>query len=582
MIDSECHAVLLNNEAKEAGLKLVDHLTRTGVAASCYAYKYRAKDTTGLLEKVQRKRSEKPNYDLTSITDVIGIRLVTLFKGDMTTLFEKLLACIKTNSDDNPFVCADPEEIIVYKGTSALNDFADSFTRIAQEANVSVDVQHINSTAGYSSVHVICRAQHKPTEICTPRLPVSYRFPVEIQIRTVFEDAWGEIDHKHGYIHRTGKSSALTPQGGSVRAHLKVLKDFVDACMDYADCIRRESISVQEVPVPRGQTESVPSDDNIGNRLRLLGLDKAFVSTFMHACSARDDATKDMDNVRLHETARMFSELRARLGTMDTVSTMQPAERTGFYECAMNEALCLLSSGMRQQIEDALLLYRDLDSAFPGTPIVKMRLGQALGDTGQIHEAMAVLRAAEQMSNAMLPVGRAPWPDAMPAEDYRHMQRALPDLLGFNIWRQSLEVEDSLEKAMLFYQALNVAKGPLAKCKMTAEQQHSVQNNLLYYAVGFLFHAAPDDQHRDEVYDFTLEILPAFRAGFGDLSKVPLEELDTLFRTLALVQDHEAESIAALVRNRCLSESGGMVASQRLEIARVAQHYLDNHKLVSV
>lgn len=175
-----------------------------------YAIKLRTKSTQSLAKKVALKRSkEKPNYTASEATDIVGMRLLSLFASELPSITRSLLTFLR--------FCQSPQialiqgenlnqairEIIIYKSKQAASAIIyekiyrfcksqpiDEFNSDGTEKIGLIDFQETDKS--YSSVHIVVNA-------------VSYSggssktIPVEIQIRSVFEDTWGEIDHKLEY-----------------------------------------------------------------------------------------------------------------------------------------------------------------------------------------------------------------------------------------------------------------------------------------------------------------------------------------------------------------------------------------------
>lgn len=152
------------------------------------SYHSRLKDTEHLLEKLVRKRVENyakyknlsaENY-MRYVTDLIGVRGLLLFREDWVRFHRYILTRFRNNpekyirdyeKDYNPAghgYMAEPPKV-----HTRLGDFSDIYLNWIPEANI-LDRKH------YRAVHYI----------------VVYRgVYVEIQIRTLFEEGWGEIDH---------------------------------------------------------------------------------------------------------------------------------------------------------------------------------------------------------------------------------------------------------------------------------------------------------------------------------------------------------------------------------------------------
>lgn len=109
-------ALKLAHDGKDAVLRLVAAISQSEVSSSCYAFKSRIKPDEKLVEKVNRKRKAKPEYKLTDITDVIGLRLVTLFRRDMPDVLNNVLALINHSValNPNPFLKGSIEQLIIF------------------------------------------------------------------------------------------------------------------------------------------------------------------------------------------------------------------------------------------------------------------------------------------------------------------------------------------------------------------------------------------------------------------------------------------------------------------------------------
>lgn len=140
-----------------------------------HSVRYRIKDAEHLVEKIIRKKLKDTSSDITienykeKITDLIGLRALHLFKEDWELINTFL---VKTyNFKETPtanYRKGDSEELINF------------YTEKGCEVN-----EH---EFGYRSVHYIVETQ-----------PAKQKYFIEIQVRTIFEEAWAEIDHTIRY-----------------------------------------------------------------------------------------------------------------------------------------------------------------------------------------------------------------------------------------------------------------------------------------------------------------------------------------------------------------------------------------------
>lgn len=180
-------------------------LTRTG-ASIIHSHKSRIKDTDHLRNKIIRKCAEGRLTDVsnlfTEITDLAGVRILHLYQEN----FGEIDAVIRKKVDDGDWHFGeqpraytwDPEVVEYFKG---------------------FDLAVSEKPSSYTSVHYLIK----------PRL--ESRVCCELQVRTLFEEIWGEVDHQINYPKPTS-SLACSEQ-------LKVLSKIVGAGSRLLDGLRR-------------------------------------------------------------------------------------------------------------------------------------------------------------------------------------------------------------------------------------------------------------------------------------------------------------------------------------------------------
>lgn len=212
-----------------------------------YAVRSRIKPVSAIIEKCMRKRQDpaKQNYEPEDVTDIVGIRFVTLFREDIIEVAKLLLRMIKheDQSAHSPFLKGALKEKIVYT-TASIGD-PEAITSRLRAAFDSAgfpllenEVKQVET--GYSSVHLVA-------QISSRTAGEMQAVPIEVQIRTVFEDAWGEIDHKLRYASNRQQVAAEKAFLESWQPHLNVLKSFTDGCAQYAGIIKNHAIDAQNM-----------------------------------------------------------------------------------------------------------------------------------------------------------------------------------------------------------------------------------------------------------------------------------------------------------------------------------------------
>jgi len=140
-----------------------------------HSTQYRMKDPEHLLEKIIRKKRKNPEIDITKdnyydiITDLTGVKVLHLFKADWETIHR--------------YITETWDLIEKPKANIREGDVTDSF----EEKNCQI-VRH---PFGYRSVHYLLALR-----------PAKNLMVAELQVRTIFEEAWSEIDHHIRYPYQ--------------------------------------------------------------------------------------------------------------------------------------------------------------------------------------------------------------------------------------------------------------------------------------------------------------------------------------------------------------------------------------------
>jgi GTP pyrophosphokinase len=182
---------------KEKYKKLAEYIVRlirddpSAPKESIHTILYRIKDESRLIEKIDQENTSS-EFDVTPIThknfherigDIIGIRIICLRLSDIVKVEaylkflveEKILKCIQEADYKRSFV------LPIDPGETVLQD---------------ISLQY----SGYSSIHY--QVELGDNSGASEEFK---KIQIELQLRTILEEAWGEIDHKYRYAYsRTG------------------------------------------------------------------------------------------------------------------------------------------------------------------------------------------------------------------------------------------------------------------------------------------------------------------------------------------------------------------------------------------
>lgn len=175
-----------------------------------HSIKSRLKDVVSLEKKIYRKQEENgivisDQNIFTEITDFIGVRVLHLHQDQFVEIHNAIIN--KINTGDWIFVeqpkayTWDPETVKFYENLGIDTIVRDTF---------------------YTSIHYLVKPNNKNTICC------------EIQVRTLFEEIWGEIDHTINYPEPTTSIAC--------KEQLRVLSKLVSTGTRLADSIFRSHV----------------------------------------------------------------------------------------------------------------------------------------------------------------------------------------------------------------------------------------------------------------------------------------------------------------------------------------------------
>jgi putative GTP pyrophosphokinase len=178
----------------------------TGTPTVVHSIRSRLKDENHFAEKIRRKDKEGKVLDnnnlFNQITDLAGLRVLHLYQAQFARIDGFIRRKVKNKTwrlVEKPVAYTwDPESEVYFKGFKIRTELKPSY---------------------YTSVHyLVAPANDEDDAICC-----------EVQVRTLFEEAWGEIDHAINYPEKTQKLATVE--------QLRVLSKLVSTGSRLADSI---------------------------------------------------------------------------------------------------------------------------------------------------------------------------------------------------------------------------------------------------------------------------------------------------------------------------------------------------------
>ncbi len=208
VIKDDIHSYELLND------KIISYIKRDpGLKSLVHSYKSRFKDFEHLKSKIERKNYEdallpeaKQQGPITAenikerITDISGIRILHLYIGQFEDIHKALMGYV------------DSGELALFESPKAYT-WDPEYSQMFDNLGVTPQLKE----SFYTSVHYVFKPRGDSDITC------------EVQVRTLFEEVWGEIDHTFNYPEKSDSRV--------IQEQLKVLARVVGAGTRLSDSI---------------------------------------------------------------------------------------------------------------------------------------------------------------------------------------------------------------------------------------------------------------------------------------------------------------------------------------------------------
>jgi len=489
------------------------------VSDLAYAVQARIKEDYKAIDKIKdrrvggKDREPKPDYCASDVTDLIGLRIVTLYRLDVLEVLDALIATINADTSASAtFVPGSISEVIIYS-TNPNGDVQSLPARLGAlfEGYGLAGVTRIEEKpSNYSSIHLLVRGRGKYRD--------GYReLPIEIQVRTALEDVWGQIEHSLKYKRKrlagSDESSRESQMLATTLNHLGALKTMIDGIAQYGDQIK---VQIDELE-PEVRSSASKEADETSARLSSL---KDLPAEIRHEIAAAVAAGKPglgRSDLSFAVRDRILRSSLARLDvhadlpqTLENVSNRTRKELG--YIVSMQRALLRFQLGNLRpdnahHLTDALAIYQEMEKLFPARLVVLYRLARTLDALGQRTDAISRYRDLVDRLDAGKLMPQTHW-----------IRAAAPRNLGILLWEEARSfgergagqaVLDLLSEAcLLTKKSYDTEVGDEPHSDPSVSERKKSANNLLFFLVEYLElggHPSPD-MGADRLHDYLAEI----------------------------------------------------------------------------
>lgn len=278
-------SIFFDYEAKKSTYsKIGQIIVRTAIRfKSLHSVRYRVKDSNHLISKIIRKKLANPdrnfslsNYDQ-ELTDLVGIRILYISKDDL-----ELIDTWIRNSFD---LC--------------LNELPKMFYRVGDIKTLeSASFERIPHTHGYRSAHYIIKQNYN-----------NHVYHAELQVRSIFEEGWSEIDHKILYPNNLENSY--------LKQFSRVLNSLSGNADELATLMLSSIKELEAIKQPLKETidqqnQKLIQYERLIQKSNLKSEEKTFMKTeiFSQYLVTIDDTIRSINNSKFIETLEQFKKLK--------------------------------------------------------------------------------------------------------------------------------------------------------------------------------------------------------------------------------------------------------------------------------
>jgi ppGpp synthetase/RelA/SpoT-type nucleotidyltranferase len=470
-----------------------------------FSWRFRAKTVESMEKKIGREQRTDQNYHVGLIRDRVGGRCVTLYRSEIKEVVTDLLALTKAEREGRAtgpayLYGAELDRITLHIAASARMIEAaagpDSLTHALNQVLAQYGDENITlrteSKSDYSSVHLVFLIEHEKAP--------GGKYPVEFQVRTIFENTWSEVDHQLNYEANRGDGGAkdedITETRSVLAEDLFFLRRLLDLAAEYADVIR-----VRRTPPPP------PAEERFEKSLG----DRAYVRKLCERQKLSADLTERLVKLVVHkeeldDEVELFSpEEREREYVQQAKSVRYFIEeflvkasdcRAVLYLALMEEPIALLISENEKQIRAAYDLYRGITERFEKHPTCWFRRGNAAMKLGSISdeeirirlaaEAVEHFRETRKRLEAVVKLDKDAKFLLISDDQISKIRQQLPRAQGYAMWIAShlRRMENNDPDARDFKEMLEAYE--LARDGLPhtlKESQRGLRQNMLYYAI---------------------------------------------------------------------------------------------------
>lgn len=177
---------------------------------------YLTKDRVKSADSIYLKVKKNGINNLDTITDFAGFRILCLFDQSLLDIHKFIINKMYDEFKLSQFK-------LFNWGSERYSHFVNSLEKIVYDKNKTIAIDKIEKESGYKSIHYLFKQTTN-----------GHDYSIEIQLRTLLQDVWGELEHKLSY------------KKGNIHPHIKKSFDLLSMDLEKNDLLLSHLKTISE------------------------------------------------------------------------------------------------------------------------------------------------------------------------------------------------------------------------------------------------------------------------------------------------------------------------------------------------
>ena len=326
-----------------------------------YSTKSRIKSPESIFLKTKRKNNKIKSLD--QITDYAGFRILCLFEKDIFLIHDYFLKELLAKGYSL-------KEMNIFNWDNV--DHIESLQKISKQYYVDLKPATENKESGYKSIHYVIE-----------RSIGGKQYAIEVQLRTLLQDVWGELEHSLSY------------KKGNIHPHIKKSFHLLARDLETMDILLTHLRDISE----REQCGDRFSNEKIGPRSCFSYEPELIPKIFNDDKKIHDKYVAYWDHIKTYNLRSKMGDWSKKARELlynlyQGLSAPDAKESLVVYFFDIEEAFLFYYDG---EYDKALEIYNNLKKKYPSHYVIHFRIGEINFIQNHVEKALEAFDESERI-----------------------------------------------------------------------------------------------------------------------------------------------------------------------------------------